>query len=187
LQHWQEKNGLFKKDQIISEHAADTLQQDMPTSAIELEHEKKIFEVPLPSSNTGISSSNRLLISRPPSDLDSSGVIGLTKLSSSSLYEVPRDKKTLPRIHDVARMLGGSLHPIESSDNGEIGTIPDGNPILDNGDTCGDLVNFVQSMRMDVLDEAINDNCAFIEAIDGGNVIDQHPSSSHLALAQWKR
>jgi hypothetical protein len=53
-------------------------------------------------------------------------------------------------------LVGGSLHPIESSDDGEIGTIPDGYPILDDVDNCGDLVRFVQSM-MDALDEAIDD------------------------------
>jgi hypothetical protein len=40
---------------------------------------------------------------------------------------------------------------------------------------------------MDMLDEAIDDIFAFIEAIDGGNDTDQHPSGSCLALAQWKR
>jgi hypothetical protein len=83
--HWQEKNGLFKRFEIVSEHVADSLPQDMPRSAIEFVYERKISEVPLPLSNTAISSSKPLVMSstKLPSDLDSSDVIGLTKLSSS--------------------------------------------------------------------------------------------------------
>jgi hypothetical protein len=52
----QEKNGLSKKNEIISENVAVSLQQDMAMSDIEFEHAKKIFKVPLLLSNTAISS-----------------------------------------------------------------------------------------------------------------------------------
>jgi hypothetical protein len=62
-------------------------------------------------------------------------------------------------------MFDDSLNPIESSDNGEIGTVTVVSPILDDVDTCGDLVGFVQAM-MDMLDEAIEDIYAFIASLD---------------------
>jgi hypothetical protein len=64
----------------------------------------------------------------------------------------------------------GPFNPIDSSDNGEIGTVTVVSPIRKDVDTtCGGLVNLVQSMT-DLQDETIGDIYMFLEAIDDGNV-----------------
>jgi hypothetical protein len=98
--------------------------------------------------------------------------------SVRALYEVTGHEKNLPRAHDIASLPHGPFNPIDSSDNGEIGTVTVISPIRDDVDICGDIVSFVQSM-MDVLDEAatIDDIYdMFLEAIDGDNVTDTLPA-----------
>jgi hypothetical protein len=238
--HAQEKNGLFKKAEIVSDHVAYYQQQDMLPNAVDFIDALHIFEVPLALSNTALSSSLPLVM-----PLDSSSDIiadvTMTKLKkiSSSVYEVAPQLDILQRpifaltpAQDVAMLLVDSLNSIESLDNGEIGTVMVVSPILDDVDTCGDLDSFVQSTT-DELDKAIEDIFMFLEAIDGGNVslptemhslwdtdpdiedihpdyvqvmtdlqdvaidefidaidggnvIDQYPSGSRMPFAQWK-
>jgi hypothetical protein len=140
--HWREKCGLFKRDEIVSEHVTDLLQQVMLPNAVHFIDELRNFDVSSPVSNTAISSSIPHLMppsTTLPSDLDSSSDIiadvtmtNLKKLSSSldevlghtsSIYEVTGHEKTSPRANDVAHILDGSFNTIDSSDNGEIGTV----------------------------------------------------------------
>jgi hypothetical protein len=185
--HLKGGNGLLKKDEIVSNYVTDSPPHIMLPNAVDFIDELQIFKDPLPSSNTAISSSNRLVIplSTNLSDPDSSDIIadvtmtslkkpsssidevaGLKKLSSS-LDEVTGHKQNLPRVHHVAHIFDDSLTPIESSDNGEIGTVPVVSPILDDVDNDGDIFSFVESM-MDVLDEATDDIYTFLASLDSG-------------------
>jgi hypothetical protein len=122
--HLKGGNGLLKKDEIVSDYITDLPPHVMLPNAVDfIDEELQIFKVPLPSSNTAISSSDRLVIplsTKLPSDLDSSDiiddvtcdVIGLKKLSRS-LYKVSGHKKTSPCANDVARILDGSFNPID--------------------------------------------------------------------------
>jgi hypothetical protein len=111
--HWQEKSGLLKKDEIVSEHIADSLQQVMPPTTIDFAHDTKFFAVPLPLSNPAISTSIPLVM--PPStnllsDLDSSDIIvdvTMTSLKkpSSSIDEVTGLKKISSSVYEVAPQL----------------------------------------------------------------------------------
>jgi hypothetical protein len=63
-----------------------------------------------------------------------------------------------------------SVNPIESSDNGEIGTVPVVSPILDDVDNLGDIFSFIES-RLDMLDEATDDINAFLASLDSGSTL----------------
>jgi hypothetical protein len=62
--HLKGENGLLTKDEIVTAHIADSLQQDMLPDAINFVDEMHIFEVPSPVLNTAISSSIPLVM--PP-------------------------------------------------------------------------------------------------------------------------
>jgi hypothetical protein len=54
--HWREKDGLLKKDPIVTDHVADSLPHVMLPDAVNFVDEMHIFEVPSPVLNTAISS-----------------------------------------------------------------------------------------------------------------------------------
>jgi hypothetical protein len=130
--HLKGENGLLKRDEIVTAHIADSLQQDMLPDAINFADELHIFAVPLPLSNPAISTSLSLVMPSSTKlhadltfDSDSSSlyeVLGLSssicevtrlKKISSSVDEVaPGHEKTSPRANDVARILDGSFNPI---------------------------------------------------------------------------
>jgi hypothetical protein len=64
-------------------------------------------------------------------------------------------------------LLDVSFNPIDSSDNGEIGTVRVVSPIRDDVDKYGDVFSFVES-RMDILDEATDDIYTFLASLDSG-------------------
>jgi hypothetical protein len=192
--HWREKCRLFKRDEIVSEHVIDLLQQVTLPNAINFTDELHIFEVPSPVLNTAISSSiplamlpskNLLPDPRRKSSSDIITDVMMTRLKkiSSSLDEVTGHGKISPRANDVARILDDSFNPINSSDNGEIdtvrvvspirdavdtiGTVRVVSPIRDAVDTYGDIFGFVES-RMDILDEATDDIYKFLASLDSG-------------------
>jgi len=188
-------NGFCAKHDFIFEHVNNSLispQHVMPKSAIEFEHQMEHFQVELLSSSSAVQCFKKCVMAAPPlrksySDITDDvmmtklkkrsrsidEVIGLKKISSSvdevapQLDFLQQPIFALTPAQDVAMLFADSFNTIDSSDNGEIGTVPVASPILDDADNDGDIFSFVES-KMDVLDEATKDIYAFLASLDSG-------------------